>query len=112
MDQKANNAGAGADPHERKHIGADAGADIQIRLARRDVPENHSHDRPDDRSGSSKESGDERPDREGERPPSAVQRYGCDEAVHEVHAHACQEEAEHDVAGNPDQRQDIIDLAG
>ena len=98
MDDEPENTERRPDPHEREHLRPQAGADIQARLARDDVPEDQKHDRGDDRRGRGQERGDEGPNRHGETPPARPQNDGRDEDVDEVHAQARQEKAEHEIA--------------
>lgn len=99
-----------ADPHERKHGRAQAGADVQPGLRRDHVPEDDEHDGGNDGRGGGEQRGDEGPDDEGQLPPARVERHGREEDGDGIHAGAEQEEAEHAVARDLDEVQDAVDV--
>ena len=110
VNRKPDDAEGRPDPHERKHVGPEASADMQPRLRRNDVAEDHEHDGRDDGRDGRQESSDERPDRHGEAPPSRVKHDGGDEDGDGIHAYPRQEEAEHEVAGDLDEVEDAVDV--
>lgn len=106
------NAKRSPNPHKRKHLRPDLRANIQARLRRNHIAEDDKHHGPDNRAGRCEQGSDERPYREREFPPPRVQRDGRDEDAEEVHAHACEEAAEHDAGGDLDQVEDVVDVGG
>ncbi len=103
MDQEAENTECGSDPHECKHILSNRSANIQFCLRGCNVSEDDGHDSSDNRCGRGEQSCNECPDRQGQRPPAAVEGNGSDEDIDKVHAYSRQKEAEHEVGSNPDQ---------
>ncbi len=99
-------------PHESKHVHPQTRADIQSGLAGDHVPENDEHSRRNDGRGRSQQRSNEGPDGDREAPPAGEEHDGRDEDGDEVHAHACQKEAEHEMAREPDQAQDVVDICG
>ena len=111
MNQPRKNAERCSDPHEHKHLRAKPRTDVQALLTCNDVLEDNEHNRCDNGGSSSEQSGDERPDGEGERPPPRIQYNWSQQDVDKIHTHARQEEAKHKMARNLDQVQNIVDLS-
>jgi len=108
--QPPENAKGASDPHEDKHINAKTSTNIEALLTRDNVPEDHEHDRRNDRRCRGEESRNERPDSEREGPPSRIEHDRREEDTEDVHADPRQEEPEHDVACNLDQIQNVVDV--
>ncbi|QSZ31784.1 hypothetical protein DSL72_001353 [Monilinia vaccinii-corymbosi] len=112
VDEPGEDRARGADPHKRKHLMANRGADIQAGLRRDDVAEDDEHDGGDDGGRRGQQGGDEGPDGVGARDPARVDGAEGEEDVDEVHDGPGDEEAEHDPAGDADQAEDLVDLGG
>ena len=110
MDDKPNNTETRSNPHKDKHIRPETRTDLQSSLRCNDLAENNKHDSRNDGRGCRQESSNERPEGNWEAPPPRKEHDGCDEYGNAIHANAGQEEAEHDMAGNLDEVQNIVDV--
>lgn len=99
-------------PHKRKHLRPQTRADIQVGLTRNHITEDDKHDRRDDRRSRRQQRRNKRPYHKRQLPPARVQRDGREEDRDEIHADSSQEEAEHEVACDFDQVENIVNVGG
>ncbi|TGO81313.1 hypothetical protein BPOR_1212g00020 [Botrytis porri] len=112
MNHPRDNHTGSPDPHKRKHLSSDAGANIQPRLTRHRISENDKHNRGDNRSGGDQKRRNKSPDGVEARDPSRIDGEEGEEDIAETHNNTRDEEAEQDVTRNADETEDIVYLGG
>ena len=107
MHREAPHGEARGNPHEDEHVRADIGVDVEVRLRFGGIFEGVADDSADDGAGQGQNHGSEREDGEREGPPARLDgEDGRNKDEDEVEHAGGQEEAEHDLRGNAQDRED------
>lgn len=112
MNQPCKDGKRTRNPHECKHLRPDSRTDIQLRNAPDNVAEDYEHDGRDDGGGGRKECGEEGEDGDGDGGPAGVDGERAQEDKEGREAGRGQEEAKHDLGGEFDQVEDVVDVGG
>ena len=113
MDQPPQKSTSGSDPHEGEHLGAQIRHNVDsLSGTLDDILKDDEHDCCNNGGHRSRQSGQDGQDGNRKRCPAAVDAQGGQEDGNEREASACQEEAEHDMAGQLDQAKNVDDGVG
>lgn len=112
LDQPCQDRSGSSDPHEREHLNANIGFDVELGRRRNSFLHDDEHDRGDDGGDGCAEGAEEGENGDGKRGPAGEDGKWDDEHEDEVQRRGGQEEAEHPVGDNANEGQDFVDLGG